>query len=127
MSYEQIKNKVVPSAKRTAQTVEKWLARLPNIPEWAFVAGKVTIAMLRPQLQMVLQNPLPFLAGAGAAVVAGAILGPGAVALLLAAGASAVISYAVIAAVVCVVLAAMTVYNNRVAVAKAFVVVLEAI
>lgn len=127
MSYAQIKNKVVPSTKRTAQTVEKWLARLPNIPEWAFVAGKITIAMLRPQLQMVLQNPLPFLAGAGAAVIAGAILGPGGVALLLAAGASAVISYAVIAAVICVVLAAMTVYNNRVAVAKAFVVVLEAI
>jgi hypothetical protein len=59
MSYNQIKNKVIPPSKRTAQAAQSWVAKLPNIPQWAYIPGYLTLAMLQQPLKAALQNPMP--------------------------------------------------------------------
>jgi hypothetical protein len=63
MSYNQIKNKVIPPSKRTAQAAQSWVAKLPNIPQWAYIPGYLTLAMLQQPLMAALQNPMPYLVG----------------------------------------------------------------
>lgn len=127
-SYNQIKNNVVAPSKRTASAAQKLLAKLPNIPPVAGVAGSLLVAILQQPLKDALKNPVPYLLGAGGALAATAFLGgPVGVALLVNAGVAAVITYAVIAAVIFTLLAMITIYNSRVLLAKAVVELLHAI
>jgi hypothetical protein len=128
MSYDQIKNMVVAPAKRTSSAAIKVLEKLPNIPPVAGFPGQIILAMLKLPLENALKNPRPYLLGAAATGAAVAFLGgPAGLAVLLAAGAGMVVPYAVLAAVVYMLLGAITVYNQRVAVSKAVVELLHAI
>ncbi len=127
MSFNQIKNQTVPSAKRTASAATQLLAKLP-IPPIAGVVPSLVLAVLTAPLKQALANPKAFLVGAGAALAATAFLGgPVGLAAFLAAGASAVVTYAVLAAAMFMILSVITIYNSRVELAKSIVVLLEAI
>jgi hypothetical protein len=123
MTYEQIKNKTVPPAKRTAQAVQKWLARLPEIPLWVSYSVKLFPAMVFP-LQAILKNPTPYLVGAAGAAAVTVFLGP--LAIPFVAPAISAITFGMVAIAICVVLGAfITIYEHRVQLAKAMVVLLE--
>ncbi len=129
MSFNSIKNKVVPAAKRTASAANQLMAALPNLPPEVGMAGQIVAAILVTMpLKQALANPRPYLLAAGATTAAVAFLGgPAGLAGLLAMGAGIVVTYAVLAAVIFVLLAAITVYNERVKVTKAVVVLLDSL
>lgn len=92
------------------------------------MAGAIVATLLIAPLKGALANPRPYLLAAGATLAATAFLGgPAGIAALLAVGAGIVVTYAVMAAVVFVLLSAITVYNQRVKVSKAVVVLLDSI
>ncbi len=101
MTYNQIKHLLVPPAKRTAQTVQKWVAKMPQLPQWPYLAGKITLALLTSQLTFLL--------------IAG-IVHPG-----------IPLSYGVLYASIMVMLAAYEVYQGKDAIAKAMVLILASL
>jgi len=101
MTYSQIKNLLIPPAKRTAVTVQKWVAKLPNLPQWPYLAGKITLAILTMNLTAILISGLfcpgiPF-------------------------------SYGALYVGICLFLAAYDVYQGKDALAKAMVVILSSL
>lgn len=131
MSYNQIKNQVVSPAKRTASAANKVLAKLPDIHPVAGISLQIVKAVLMYPLADALKNPRKYLIAAApvvAATAASAFLGgPAGLAVVLAAGAGIVVSFAVIAAVIFCLLAVITLYEQRVAMSKAVVELLHAI
>ncbi|MBL8227632.1 MAG: hypothetical protein JNL98_04120 [Bryobacterales bacterium] len=98
MTYNQIKNLIVPPAKRTAQTVHKWVQKLPNLA----LAGailQIGWAILTYDLTRIL--------------VLGMFCPIG-----------VLVSYGILLAALLVLLAAYNIYANREALAKAMVVLL---
>lgn len=58
MTYNQIKNVAIPPAKRTAKTVQKWVAKLPSLPVWPYVAAVITKEAILANLTAILVTGL---------------------------------------------------------------------
>jgi hypothetical protein len=101
MTYNQIKSLIVPGSKRTAKTVQKWVAKMPAVPIVAVIALQLGVAVLTLNLTQIL--------------IMGLFCPPG------------LLTYAVLMAAIMVMLAALQVYNDREKIAKAMVVLLEAL
>jgi hypothetical protein len=100
VTYNQIKNLMVPPAKRTAQTVAKWVQKMPDLPLVGAILH-ISWAMLKLDLTHIL------------------VLGmfcPG-----------GLMTYAVLMAALLVLLAAYQVYQSRELLAKSMVVLLASL
>jgi len=101
MTYTQIKNLLVPPAKRTAATVTKWVAKMPSLPWWPKLVAEIGLLVLKQNLVAIL--------------VAGLFMP------------TIPITFAVLAAGLLVFLSAYTIYESREAIAKSMVVLLAAL
>ncbi len=101
MSYTQIKNLLVPPAKRTASMAQKWLAKLPSLPVWPQLLAKIGLALLLSNLTAILLTglfmpPIPM-------------------------------TYGLLVAAIVLFLSAYTLYESRESIARALVMVLAAL
>ncbi len=100
-SYSQIKNLLVPPAKRTASMAQKWLAKLPSLPVWPQLVAKIGLALLLNSLTGILVTGL-FMP-------------------------TIPITYGLLVAGIVVFLSAYTLYEDREKIAKTLVMVLAAL
>lgn len=101
MTYTQIKNLLIPPAKRTAVTVQKLIAKMPNLPVWPKLMAQIGLAVLTTNLTAI--------------IVMGVLMPPG------------VASWAALVAALMVFLSAYQLYESREAIAKAIVMILYAL
>lgn len=58
MTYTQIKNLLVPPAKRTASMAQKWVSKMPSLPAWPKIVAQIGIALLTSNITAILVSGL---------------------------------------------------------------------